>query len=144
MANRSREPAIAPSCRGVESRPDFRTVMIGRAEGVIVPYQRVREATWTPTEVDVRTLESGLVAHLKSVPPVESPRLYRKAARYKRQYVGICEGGTPILYAFYMCHAPPGWKDRAVSVHDGGDCYFSVHFDITTRRYLYVIVNGQA
>jgi hypothetical protein len=127
-----------------DAAPVFRVVTIGRAEGVIVPHRRYPEASWTPTEVEVSMLESGLAPHLKANRPDESPRLYRKLSQYKRQYIGVCEEGRRILYAFFMCEAPPKWKEQVMEIRDGGDCYFSVHFDVATRRYLYVTVNGHA
>lgn len=57
-------------------------------------------------------LESRLLAHLQTARPPESPDLYLKARRYKRYYIGICEDGKKILYAFFMCEAIPGWEQQ--------------------------------
>ena len=70
--------------------------------------------------------------------------MYQKAGRYKRQYVGLCEDSKKVLYAFFMCTAKPGWQERVIEIQDGGDCYFSIHFDVATQRYLHVVVNGIA
>jgi hypothetical protein len=134
------------------------TAMIKTAEyqGVVLPVKEVNQAgltlggemkldgVWLPSASDVAAFESGLVAHMTKAVSAEHKDLPARLKGYKRQWFGVTAAGKKLVYANFFCDAEPGWEQYAVMVDDGGDCYFQLFYDVTSRQYLNLMINGQA
>jgi hypothetical protein len=121
---------------------------------------------WTPSTADVLKMEAGLPAYLREQlsptppkdrraprahrpalepPPPARPPLWEKAGGYKRQYIGLVKNKRRLIWGNFFCSAPsPDWRREPVGVHDGGDCYFQVLYDVDTGRFSELMVNGEA
>jgi hypothetical protein len=104
---------------------------------------------WTPTLADVLALEQKLPGHLRE--NYESRRkepLWKRAPGYKRQYLGITRQGRRVIHANLFCQVPGSrvsdWHTVAVVVEDGGDCYFSIEYDVQRGTFRDLRVNGEA
>jgi hypothetical protein len=104
---------------------------------------------WTPTLGDVQTLEDKLPGYLRGnyKNPDKEP-LWKRAPGYKRQYLGLTSHHQRVIYANFFCGVPTSrvgdWHSVAVRVHDGGDCYFSVFYDVKRGTFSHLDVNGEA
>lgn len=66
--------------------------------------------------------------------------------RYKRQYVAIINSkGEKEVWINCFCNTwDKNWKTNLIFVHDGGNCYFNLKINLTTRKYYELMVNGDA
>lgn len=104
---------------------------------------------WSPTEADIRALESGLPAYLqenKSAFYMTETLIWERLDGYNRQYVGIVLEGRKVIYASYLCMngADTQWKEQLIFVADGGACYFQFKFDTFTGEFFGLLVNGES
>ncbi len=72
-------------------------------------------------------------------------RIVQWLARYSGVFVGTIVNGHRQVWASYSCaqHTPCSERVGAIEF-DGGDCYFQVDFDLETRRYKNLVINGIA
>lgn len=106
---------------------------------------------WTPALDDVLALEKALPDYirgeftrqrrqLKSKNP-----LWERAKTYKRQYVGIRYKARRAVYANFFCtDFGVNWRTEPIGVDDGGDCFFTVEYDVDKGTFSNFIVNGKA
>jgi hypothetical protein len=101
---------------------------------------------WTPSLADVVALERKLPGYLRREWKARSATpLWKRAPGYKRQYFGITRKGAHVVYAHFFCDAMGSdWHTVEVDAFDGGDCYFSVEYDVKTGRFHDLVVNGEA
>ena len=66
--------------------------------------------------------------------------------RYKRQYVPVINSaGQKLVWINCSCYQlDKQWKKEIIIVKDGGNCYFSVIINLSTKTYSRLIVNGDA
>ncbi|MGA2967244.1 MAG: hypothetical protein ABSD64_13615 [Terriglobales bacterium] len=104
------------------------------------------DATWQPTETDVRDMESQLSRiSLLQGSGVPSERRIDHPDQYFRQYVGIVVGKRKLIYINAFCMGSPAdWRKRAVDVCDGDTCFWGVLYDTTTREFSDLEINGTA
>jgi hypothetical protein len=106
------------------------------------------EDTWTPAAADVAKLEADLPAFLQGAQHPwlrPDPPIWEREPDYMRQYLGIVENGTEIIYANFFCTADDiAWRNEFVFVMDGGDCYFNVKYDPQSGEFFDFSVNGEA
>jgi hypothetical protein len=104
--------------------------------------------TWTPTAADVAQLEADLPAFLQGAQDEwlrTDPPIWERASDYMRQYLGIVEDDTQLIYANFFCAADhDDWRTTFVFVMDGGDCYFQLKYNPQTREFSAFSVNGEA
>ncbi len=104
--------------------------------------------TWQPTPDDVAQLEADLPTFLMGAehPWLRAePPIWERAPRYKRQYLGIVEDGTRLIYANFFCTAgDESWRETFVFVMDGGDCYFQLKYNPQTHEFTAFSVNGES
>ena len=148
---------------GVIARPmlekpfeGFEVVKTDEFEGVIIARERAKDfmkaysnveekETWTPSKEDVIKLEERIETYLKKAAAKNSPQLWSKLAPYKRQYVGITRNNRRLIFANYFCNAfDVDWKTTAVAVLDGGDCFFTVVYDVARAAFSDLQINGEA
>ena len=108
-----------------------------------------RGEPWTPTLGDVLALESKLPGYLRrnDENPGKEP-LWKRVPGYRRQYLGLTSHGQRVVYANFFCRVPSvragDWRSVAVRVADGGDCYFSVQYDVKRGTFRDLVINGEA
>lgn len=103
---------------------------------------------WTPTEMDILSLEDALVPYLQQelTPDHYAYKIIDDLPRYKRQYLGITLiQGQPLIYANYFCtEVFDNWQDHFVVVDDGGACFFQVIYDPLHKTFSQLSINGFA
>lgn len=66
--------------------------------------------------------------------------------RYKRQYIAMLnEKGEKVVWINCVCGSSnDSWKKSIIMVLDGGNCYFNLKINLTTKEYFEFMVNGYA
>jgi hypothetical protein len=135
---------------------NFEVVKTPEFEGVIIPRERTKDfmkafsnieekESWTPSKAEVLKLEEGIESYLKKAAAKKSPKLWSKLAPYKRQYVGLMRNNRRVIFANFFCNAfDVDWKNTAVAVLDGGDCFFTVVYDVERGSFDQLQINGEA
>lgn len=134
----------------------FEVVKTDEFEGVIVAREKAKDfmkafsgleekESWTPGKDDVLKLEEKIESYLKKAAVKRSPNLWSKLAPYKRQYIGIMRNNRRVIFVNFFCQAYDiNWKTTPVAVEDGGDCFFSVIYDVDRASFSDLRVNGEA
>ncbi len=98
-----------------------------------------------PTEADVVALEAALPAFLQTNSQVKTEQIGEQLSAYRRQYLGLERAGKRLVFANFFCNAKGAdWKETAVVVDDGGDCYFQATYNVDTDRFISLRVNGES
>ena len=103
---------------------------------------------WTPKVDQVLTLESKLEEFVaKNGSRFNSGYAPSKEdlSTYGRQYIGITNpDGSYIVGIFFCSHFSKDfdWKNQAVSVMGGGDCFFGVWYDPDKQEFIVLGVNS--
>lgn len=105
------------------------------------------DGAWTPSEADIADLESGLTAFLQesSDDINDTSRILSRLPDYERQYFGLVQGDDKLIQANFFCDGEDfDWRETAVLVEDGGDCYFQVIYNTDDETYLSLRINGES
>jgi hypothetical protein len=110
------------------------------------------EATWTPTPHDILEMEErlpALNADLFSFPPRSWLCLALRGYNlndYYLQYSGMIEKGRYLIYinAFMMGKDARDWRHTPYIACDGGTSLWGVVYDVATRTFHDLMVNGVA
>ena len=129
------------------ARSDFELV----GAGVIVPTSAAAEVLnqcsretvtpiegyWRPTPTMVRELETRLPTFLSYESRLEP------LTSYIRQYAGVVSVGRPLIYASFLT-APSDlpWQREVLIVCDGGNRAWGVAFDVQSKTFGEVRING--
>ena len=141
--------AIDPASRPNEvvSATDFTGVIFNMAMaeqlvaffGDIDRYQRY----WQPTRRHIIALESALLPYLESQSQALAVRVEYEG--YGRQYAGAIQGGQPLIILNAFCDTDNfTWLESPYVVDDGGNCYVSVRWDVSTGTFFELRINGEA
>ncbi len=67
-------------------------------------------------------------------------------SHYKRQYIAVTNSkGEKEIWINCFCDTfDTNWRKQIIEVDDGGDCFFNVYINITTKTHLELRVNGYA
>lgn len=66
-------------------------------------------------------------------------------SKYKRQYVPfINSAGQKEVWVNCFCYEFPDWRNEILEVNDGGNCFFNLTINLTTKTFSEFIVNGEA
>lgn len=143
-------PASARAAEG------FEVIKTEKFEGVIIPREKAGEMmkafsgieekeTWTPDKAEVLQLEARIAAYLKKAAAKQSPNLWSKIASYKRQYFGLIRNNHRVIFTNFFCDSfQVDWKSTVVAVEDGGDCFFTVMYEINRASFSELRINGEA
>ena len=102
---------------------------------------------WTPSGDDILKLEEKLAGYLSqnSSQFYRQPPVWERLDAYQRQYIGLERGGRQIIYGNYFCeNGGINWRQELVFVIDGGECYFQVEYDMESRLFTELRVNGES
>jgi hypothetical protein len=115
----------------------------------IVPTQRAADfyngpaaAYFEPSETDVSAFEADLSNFLRATNDSRSHRIAKKLKSYRRQFVGVLRGSNRLIFGNFFCSEEP--VTSPVIVDDGGECYFEVLYDPTTRAFSALYIHGEA
>ena len=102
---------------------------------------------WTPSEVDIRSLEQALPSFLATHwPSGRGSRI--DISDHKRQYFGVTISGSRMVFVNAFCKSywdsDGAWPSHFVFVFDGGSCFFQFFYDPATRSFRDLRVNGFA
>lgn len=113
---------------------------------------------WTPSEIDYRRIESILEQAIKTDKQDYIERLTPENSKlYYRQYLFyLNKDNDSIAYINALCgllKAPydssgvivnktMDWKNKFITVNDGGDCYWSIRINMSKDNYSNFLVNG--
>ena len=144
----SGEPNVAPSSLDeLAPRDDFQRV----GDGVIVPVRAAAdvlnqcsrltvspiEGFWRPDPATVVELESRLPLFL-----MYESRL-QPLTSYVRQYAGVVSHGRRVVYvSFLAARLGSEWQNQAVVLCDGGNNGWGVAFDVGTKTFGDLNING--
>ena len=138
-------------CTHAASTDTWAVIPKGRAEemgiGTWLASAEEVEGYWTPTEEDVLLLEDKIPSFLRehSNSFRREPPVWEQLDNYKRQYAGLILNGRRIIYGNFFCSdRGTDWKQDWVFVMDGGDCFFQLQFDVESRTFNGLMVNGDA
>jgi hypothetical protein len=104
------------------------------------------DGTWTPSATALATMESRidkigdikLKGHGMEI-QIKDPR------QAYRQYVGILIGGQRYVYISGSCRKTDArWHDRLQNVCDGGECFWSVLYNVQSGSFSDLETNGDA
>jgi len=150
-------PTSATSLPTDVTKESGELILTGEFEGIIFSSERAEqmdlapffgstlEGYWTPGEADIMELEGGLESYLQQEASRDHPDLWQRLPEYKRQYFGLLESGRREIYANFFCDTlGKDWKRDFVSVLDGGDCFFSVKYDVNTDAFFDLYVQGES
>lgn len=168
--DKGRQPAPAPAAPPeahkladvVDAEPPaptdhYRVVKLGGADVAIVPKEMAKDfPIWlkdgakiaeyfTPTLADVTRAEGVLEPFIASQPAQRDPDpLAKRYHGYKRDWVGFVAGGKGKLFASFFCDTfDHDWTRGPIFVKDGGDCFFTVTFDLATQQFDSFFANGK-
>jgi hypothetical protein len=100
---------------------------------------------WEPTADDIAQLEAKLPSFLSSAPNA-APDLGTRIASYFRQYAGLIDSdGRQTIFVNAFCDTVTSdWQTEPVLVMDGGDCFFTVTYNVETGTFTGLTINGEA
>jgi hypothetical protein len=66
--------------------------------------------------------------------------------KYKMQFFPVTNAqGQKEVWINCLCQTyNDDWKNRVIMVEDGGNCYFSIKINLTTKSYSQLMINGSA
>jgi hypothetical protein len=69
-----------------------------------------------------------------------------KKYNYKRQYIAVFNNkGEKEIWVNGFCNTwNKRWKEELIFVHDGGNCYFNLKINLSTKNCYQISVNGYA
>ncbi|MFC1588209.1 hypothetical protein ACFL54_07860 [Planctomycetota bacterium] len=150
-------------CSSSSKQPDkFYPIQSETISGVIVPEEEgfcfsvTEPEYWTiENDFDFENLDDQLEKYLKveleylvQKQEIVNTDLLAKFRAYKRQYVGIyADGKKRIFINFFDSEAfsdETNWKNNPIVVDDGGDAFFQVQFDLASKEFMFLCINGEA
>jgi hypothetical protein len=65
---------------------------------------------------------------------------------YKKQLIAVSnkKGQKEVLVNCFCSTWNNNWRTAILVVHDGGNCYFNLKINLTTRKFYDLVVNGEA
>jgi hypothetical protein len=105
---------------------------------------------WEPTQADIDGLEINLHQISEMSRKSKSPWMQiEHPENYIRQYVGVLQDGQKRIYINAFCGfnggQPPQtsyWKNHLYIIYDGGSCVWRSMYDITSKTFLELSING--
>ena len=106
---------------------------------------------WEPTQADIDGLESNLHQISELSRKGKSPWMQiEHPESYFRQYVGVLQDGQKRIYVNAFCGfnggqppQTPYWKNHLYIIYDGGSCVWRAMYDLSSKTFLELSVNGR-
>lgn len=102
--------------------------------------------SWQPTKEDILALEKDLPRisdlHARGWKPAQR---IDHPDQYFRQYVGVVVAGKRKIFINAFCNALSSldWHSHLLLTADGGSCFWHVTYDLATRRFASLEINGR-
>ncbi len=106
-------------------------------------YGEKAEGFFTPDDTLISAIEGALPMFLGSSEDQRAQTITPKLDGYKRQYVGVVIDGQRMVFGNFFCNTKLSVKQPQL-VDDGGSCYFNVLFDVGSRTFPKLRINGDA
>ena len=95
------------------------------------------------------TQRNELIKHNKNYPKYQRTETgYElKLSGYRRQYVPIInKKGQKEIWINFFCDdiENDDWKNKIITVEDGGNCYYNIKINLNTKKYYELEINGNA
>lgn len=107
--------------------------------GITPPY-------WTPSSEEIARLEVQLMPYLEGLTVPHPKAIAAMLGSYKRQYLGYINGGKKWIYVNSICKTSwtedGFWHDELIIVFDGGPCFFTVRYDLSSSQFDQLRING--
>ncbi len=119
---------------------DSKTVKTDKIEGIICTnvadwkFMVKAKEFWTPRKEDVLKAEEKIEDHLRNNTVGHAPDLWRRLPDYQRQYVGIVIDGRKRIFCNFLCSKQKPLTARPVLVFDGGECFFTIVYDLGDQK----------
>jgi len=121
--------------------------------GVIFTGNSFVRGSWTPKKSDVLGAEKQLPSFIKEAAQTNSAAgsiLQRGLGSYRRQYLGLSDGGEKVLLINSFCDdMGHDWQKEMITVidggscfFDGGSCFFNVEFSMHTKKLRRLYINA--
>ena len=128
--------------------PDFALLPAGEIELWNKYFAPASHATsWEPTLGDMNDVEADL-AQITALSRTEGDpnRQIDNPQEYYRQYLAVEINGKKMLVLNAICSVDPDtdWRKHLVVVRDGGKCFWHAMYDLSTRKFSDLFVNGRA
>ncbi|HWV23585.1 MAG TPA: hypothetical protein VNZ58_05305, partial [Thermomicrobiales bacterium] len=95
---------------------------------------------WLPGVSWLEKAEEAVTVAASAIPdPARQPIL----GGY-RQYAGVVVNGERKIFINSFCKEFGGWRSQYILVMDGGPCFWSALYDVTTGEIERLYVNGSA
>ena len=136
---------------------------LNKSDYAILPFDK--SWTWIPKKARPATLSEAELIEIEKVlekavkenneKQQGNPQMQIQLEDKKRQYIPyINEKGEKLVWINFFCYDPTDnkagtladtvWLTEPVIVFDGGNCYFSILINLTTRSYSNLSINGYA
>ncbi len=103
---------------------------------------------WVPTISQIEELEKELPRFLASSNHPDAGNIVGQLSHYRRQYLGYKDNGRSLIYVNAFCDSgrtrDESWRTTFVFVQDGGKCYFQATYDVESKRFIALTINGLA
>jgi len=138
-------PRSASTPNAQQHKPDFVLLPVTEASGLARFFagQKADVGTWEPTVGDMNDVEADLsqITEMSKRNPDPNGHI-DNPVNYYRQYGAIVVDGRRSLVLNAFCSPQNEWRKRLVTVIDGGSCYWQALFDVATRKFTKLSVNG--
>lgn len=126
-------------------------------EGVILTNPQICD--WVPSEALVAEFEVGLVQFLDLISNDSNNQtgeynaeklqfVLANLKNYKRQYIGKIIDGRKVIYCNFLTllddHMRDNWLKNYLVILDGGAYFFDVMYDVQTKVFFELMINGEA
>ena len=143
---------------GAQGQQERLSVVLPASEAVSVaaeyPKSGPRSITgsWMPTQGDIDELETNLHQISELSRKGKFPgRQIEHPENYIRQYVGVLQDGQKRIYVNAFCGfnggqppQSPYWKNHLYIIYDGGSCVWRSMYDLSSKTFLELSINGVA
>ncbi len=104
--------------------------------------------SWEPTMGDIDDIEDDLPEiSVLSTKLADPNRRIDNPHQYFRQYLAVVMNGKRTIFVNALCsidrpETQNQWRKRLLFGNDGGKCYWQTMYDVSTRRFSNLMVNG--
>lgn len=105
----------------------------------------VERGPWEPKPQTIERIKNEIRPYVQARSKAQGREL-REWTSYTFQYQGQENAGRPFVFVNALCRVDQGWRlnKQMVMVKDGGPCYFTLKYDIKTREFFELMINGEA
>lgn len=111
-----------------------------------IPFDSVKGATLTDKEID--NMEPLITAAVNENNRNQKSKGFKLFTlhNYRRQYIAVINRkGEKVVWVNFFCDSNNlEWRKEVIVVEDGGNCYFNLKINLSTKAVYELFVNGYA